>query len=276
MFAIFALALPALAESADDSRPKPIVEVRKEIQKERAGVIQNIKDERKDFKQVATTTRQTIRGEIEDNREQFKDDAKNLRANGTSTRPQIKAEFEEMRNENRSLRASTTEEIKAKREAMRVDIKNQILKFKEGKKIKLDAAKKEAIKNHVENAFKKLSVNIDRMKAFDIKIETKISERKADGADVSAAEAALVIARASLADATTAVASTQSGISDAVTTATSLSKEAVTTNIQNALKAIKTAHEKYGEVLKALGISAEVKASVKTETSASANTEVVQ
>jgi len=235
---------------------------------------QNIKTIRENFRHTATSTRQETQNQIKTNREQFRINTKNLRGTASGT-AEIKAEFDAMKAKNQGLRASTTAEIKARFDAMRTDIKNQILQFKQGKKVKLDQLKKDLIKKHIDQAFERLNAALSRLQELDQKIQTKIAERKSQGVDVSAAVTAEATASASLKDAIVAVLAINSGINDAIASTTALSAESLTTNVKAAETAIKTAREKYAAVLEALGISTEARENVNvtaSTTNASAST----
>lgn len=233
---------------------------------ERQGLMQDIRNEREDFRQDVMEQRKETREEVQTNRQEVRNEIKDIRASGTgtSTREEIKNKFREMREINIALRASTTADIKARREAMQTDIKKRILEFKEGRKVRLDEVRKNSVKKHLANAFEKLENSIERLREFNEKISARIEAKSDAGVDVTSAEEALLAAQISLEEASVAVEATNIGATNAVDESIEITKESLQSSVETAIEAIKKARAKYAEVLKALGISIATNASTET------------
>lgn len=244
--AALALALPVLGDDGSSTRSDnhPIKDAIQQIKTERGDLNTSIQNERTNFRASTSAERSGMRQQIETNRQDFQ----NFRKTASSS-ADVKAQFEQMRTENETLRNQTLTDIKAEREKVRSDIKNQILQFKDTRKVTLDGAKKERLNTGLNNAFQKLSDTLAKIQTYDLKIKDKITEDSGKGLDTSKAQADLVIAESALAQATTDVSGAQSGISDAVASSTSISIDAVRASVENAVKSIQLARSKFQIVI---------------------------
>lgn len=241
----------SFASAEEASRPRPVMEARKEIRDDRAEMRTGIKG-------LATTTRAemkdargVMRENTQNNREEFRNEAKQMRA-ASSTPEEIKAKREAMKLENEDARKALKAEFESKRAAMKSDIKAKITAFKEGKKVKLDEARKERVSSTLDKAFDKLSAAIVRLEEFGERVSDAIARRKDNGADTVAAEAALVDANSALSDAKASVEAAKSALTESLGGAEGISKEAVKDAARKALESVRNAKEKFVAVLKAL------------------------
>lgn len=259
------VAMPAFAEessvNADASGNTTNTGARVEVRAQ-------IKDMRTTNKSIRASTSAEIKA-MRDGRKnaigEIRDDIKGMR-NGSTT-PEKRAQIKDMRVNIKDIHASSTAEIKAIREGMRLQLEEkrktvkasvqaEIANFKEGKKVKLDARKKENVEKVLANAFRRLTDAITRLGEFDKKVSEAIANRKAKSLDTTAAESTLVIARQALEEAKVDVEAINAGVSASVnastTATTGISKEALKESVRTAMEAIKITQSKYKDVIEAL------------------------
>lgn len=150
------------------------------------------------------------------------------------------------------------DEIKADAAARKAEIKAKMDLRKGEIKIKLEAKAKERVKALLENIFKKLNGQIEKLSNIDKKIGEKISSLSSSGVDVTAMQAQYVIAQTALAKAKVDVAATSSLSIDQ--TDASTSKETLRSLVKTAEESIRAAGKEYKKVIPMLERS-----KVKTE-----------
>jgi len=197
----------------------------------------------------------------------IRDAQKEIRDERTDVRTDVKAKMDNLRTEIKEMRASSTgatneekeamrEAIKNKKESVRAEVRKEIENFKEGRKVRLDAARREKVGEILRNAFNRFNKAIERLVSFDKRISEAIAKRKSKGLDTSSSESALNIAKVALDAAKTAVEAIDTGITDSLNASTTasvgISKEALKEQIRKAHDAIKNAQSKYRDVIKAL------------------------
>lgn len=248
LLAVLAVTLPVSAETSTTTR--------KDLMKD-------INEKRMENRENNKMLRASTSAEIKTNRLEFKADAEAMKQNGI--RGDIKARFEVMKKENADLREKRRTEFQAKREAFKTTVKGDIAKFKDGVKVKLDAAKKLKVGNRIDGIFAKLNAALTNLTSFDAKLEARIDAKADEGKDVSVALKALGDARISLDEAKSAVEAIKAGTKEAVTEGTEVSKEALKASIEKAHNLLKETRENYREVIKVLGESVKVEADAGAE-----------
>jgi predicted RNase H-like HicB family nuclease len=247
-----ALALTSVS-FAEEQKTRPVKEARQqEVKPLRQEMRTEIKDDRMEFREERKMEVKDARGQIQENRTEFKAKIEDLKGNGV--KGDIKIEARKMMEENKNIRQLSREEVEKKRSELKTEVKTRIAEFKEGKKVILDEAKKEKVKQTIEKVFARLSGAIERLKAFDTRISVAISARKAKGLDTSKAESAIEEARDALETAKVAVEETKSASTESVDDSQGVSNEALRSAIEEAHSALKIAKEKYIEVIKSLPI----------------------
>ena len=179
---------------------------------------------------------------------------------------------------NREKRIEAQEENRAKVQAGAEARKKEILaKLKERKdeiKKKLDAKAQERVKKTLENVFKMLSNQIDRLTKVDVRISDKIKVLESSNVDVTAMSAQYLVAQTALEKAKVDVNAANSISIDQTSTTTS--KEALRALVKTAEDSIKTAGAEYRKVIDLLpesDVHAESDTKVETRTSTSTNVE---
>ncbi len=248
----------------DDRRIGVRAEVRGEIKAERIELRKENMEKREDLRMETKGDREEMKVEIKTKRDELKVEVKSMKDDG-ATKEEIKAKIEAVRAENKGERETFRTELEAKRKTLREEIKNEIATFKEGKKVKLDEARKTQVKQRLDNAFEKLNGAINKIAGFDKRISDAIANREAKGLDVSASLSALETARQSLEEAKVSIEAVNVAVNASLDTETS--KEAIKAAVQKAVEAIKNTKAKYVEVLKVLP-KVEVKATAEASAGA--------
>lgn len=257
LFSICVIPTTFARDGADDESEE--VEVEVETKAENSGPKREIRPV-KAVQNVMRDVRQDVRDIKDGVKQEIKDAREGLKTGIKTERENFKMEAREMRKA-----SSTPEEMKTKREEMRLKIKGEIEAFKEGRKVKLDESKKTRIKAYLAAAFEKLNGAIARLEAFDANLLDAIEKRKSLGLDTTEVEVAIEVAAASLANAKVAVSAISTSTSDAVDTQTEIAKEAIKAQVEKAVSAIKDARSKYQEALKLLPKKVSVEANVNAE-----------
>lgn len=227
--------------------------------------------DRNDIRQVATSTRrniiQTSRETAENIREENKDARKDIiEANGrsTTTSALLRAQQFTANAERKENRASTTSALKENRaaaitafKANRTELKNDIQEKrdelkkkiearKNEKKQRLDEKKRENVVKALENIFKRLDGNVEKVVTIDGRLTTKINELQVAGTDVSDATALITSAKEALSKAQIDIAAAQALANEQA--ATSTSKEILKSLINTAEESVKSAVSSYRKV----------------------------
>lgn len=195
--------------------------------------------------------RGTMRSDIKSKVEAMKVDVKAMKEAG-ATPEQIKAKVDEVRAANQADREAFRAQLEEKRKTLKDDIKKEMDAFKEGKKVKLDAASKAEAKQKLGSAFGKLGVAINKLVAFDKKLSDEIVVRKAKGLDTGAVESALDLARRALEESKVSVDAVNSAVNASVDSTVGTSKEAIKSVVNAAVESVKLAKTKYQEAMKLL------------------------
>jgi len=249
---IFTLVLLGVGSVASATTTPTRPGVRQDIRNERGVLKDDIRTQRGEVKTEIEGQKSTAKDEMMKNRANFKTEAESMRRSGTTTPGAIKDMRADMKTLNKDLKDRTMEDVKAKREAMRGDIKKQIETFKEGKKVKLDDLKKGNLQQFITKIFEKLGAQVARLSSINTKVEAKIVELKGLNLNTSGAEALLPQAKDALSKAQDEVASAKLALTDYISSASTTSKEAIRAGVQKSVDAIKGAREKYKAVITAL------------------------
>jgi hypothetical protein len=234
--------------------------VRAEIKTEREAMHAENKGKIEAMRTENKTGRTEMNKEIKAGNEAMRVDVKAMKDAG-ATPEQIKAKVEEARKANEAERQAYRQKLDDKRKVLKTEIEKSVATFKEGKKVKLDAAKKTSVQKILDGAFKKFGEAINKLANFDTKVSVAIANRNSKGLDTGAAVTAQAEARVALDQAKVAIEAANSALKTVVAGDTATSKEAIKSVMETAKTAIKTAGEKYKAVISVLpDISAKVEA----------------
>ena len=192
-------------------------------------------------------------------RTERKDDIKELRASTTMMKKEMKGEMKEMRKNGEATTSEMFKKMKDKRQELTKSMRKDTFEIRKNALIK------------------ELKIVIDNLVANRTKISDRITKIEAEGKDVTAAKADLVIADEKIAKAKTAVDGLATLVAPEVKTKTASPTEVDLSKPRQAgdaaIKAVKDARDALKKVVSDLGmkVGTENKVPVKTTTETSAN-----
>ncbi len=208
-----------------------------------------LREKRESFRERDVEVRREFRDEAKESRDTFKADAKASRvelkaeldaAETPEERQEILAEAKERREEMRKEALTKREEFRARAKDLRDDLKEQRRDFRV--EIKTDAGKR--IKGNLENVLNRVGNALETFTDILARVNNKIAELEANGADTTAVAQASLIAEDAIQDASATLEEARTLFERALTSDTPREfLEEMKSATRDAAEAVKDAHK---------------------------------
>jgi len=256
------------APPPEENRPvraapiKALQQKAQEVRKEAQGDIRDLKEKRDEFRGELLEKRDNFRDRAVETRDGFRDEAKDnraeLRSNAEANKAEIKAELEkaetpeerqaileaarQQRDEMRKEALGKRDEFRDRAKEMRSNLKDQRDKFKAD--IKTEAG--ERIKGHLEGIMNRIANALEGFTSILDRVNNKLAELEANGADTIAAARASAAAEQAIQDASATLAEARALFQRV------LESEAPREHVEEMKAAVRSASESVKDAHKAL------------------------